>query len=69
MTARPMTPARRLALDTGARFYIGPPCVAGHLAGRRYTSTGACVECVAKQDRTGRARRPLIAETVRQGVR
>lgn len=63
---RPMSPARRQALDAGFRFYIGPPCRLGHgMAGAlngqpgawRYTSTNACRECVKQQARPDRVKR------------
>jgi len=57
---RPMNPARRAALDTGRRFYAGPPCRSGH-KGERYTSTNACRECVRLQDRPDKRRATTTA--------
>lgn len=40
-----MTPRREAALRGDKRYTTGKPCLAGHVA-ERYTSSGACVECV-----------------------
>lgn len=61
---RIMSLARAAAVKANARFFLGTPCAKRH-SGRRYTKTGACVECVALQDRTGRVRHP---STTQQGV-
>lgn len=61
---RPMSPARRAALDHGRRFYVGPPCTHGHGAedgqATRYTSTNACRVCVRLQVRGDRRSDCLI---------
>lgn len=41
---RPRNATRDAALEAGYLFFAGKPCRYGH-AGKRYTSTGACVEC------------------------
>jgi hypothetical protein len=62
---RPMTPARREALQNGRRFYVGAPCQHGHGAAgnERYTSTNACRQCVRLQARPER-RKPATVDTL-----
>jgi hypothetical protein len=38
------TKARKAALQSGARYYRGSPCVRGH-DGQRFASDGSCVQC------------------------
>ncbi len=57
---RPMNLARKAARLARERFYQGAPCHRGHAIGgacQRYTSTNACVRCVAEQVRDDR--RPI----------
>lgn len=50
---RPVNLERQEALESGKRHYAGLPCRYGH-KGLRYTSTGACVDCLAgKSDSSG----------------
>jgi len=59
--ARQLDPARLDARNAGARFFISAtPCKFGHPAGERYTSTGACRQCVSGQARDRRR----VAEAV-----
>lgn len=52
---RPLDPARDAARKAGARFFASSRgCKAGHAAGERYTSTGACRQCVTTQARPDR---------------
>jgi hypothetical protein len=51
--SRPMNKSRADSLKAGAVHYTGSPCQLGH-AGTRYTSTGACVDCVRGQVRSDR---------------
>jgi len=41
---RPRDATRDAALLAGYLFYAGKPCKRGH-GGKRYVSTGACVDC------------------------
>jgi hypothetical protein len=41
---RARTKARKAALESGARYYRGSPCVRGH-DGQRFASDGSCVQC------------------------
>lgn len=43
---RPRSDERDIARAMGIRTYDGQPCRKGH-GGERYTSTAACVACVA----------------------
>lgn len=58
---RRMSPARTAAKERGDTFYTGPACKFGHV-GERYTSTNACRECVRRQTRPDRARKPKADE-------
>lgn len=53
---RRANPHRAEARATAKPFYIGAPCRFGHM-GERYTSTGACRDCVAAQP--VRSRKPV----------
>lgn len=44
------TPARKQALATGAKSYVGKPCPHGH-DGTRYAISGCCIECVQAMSR------------------
>jgi hypothetical protein len=37
---------RQIAKATGQKLYVGHDCIWGH-TGIRYTSNGACMECLA----------------------
>ena len=61
--ARPENKLRAAARVLGDRFFYGDACKRGHGTKRgckRYTSTGACVECVAHAEkrREPRERKP-----------
>lgn len=53
---------RAIAAAQGDRFYMGAPCAHGH-DGRRYTSTGGCVECRKK---AANDRHEMIRELLRK---
>ena len=46
---------RRAAALVGSRTFRGQPCRAAGHDGTRYTSTGACVECMGERYRRQRA--------------
>lgn len=55
---RPHVPEREVAKAAGEKYYdTGKLCANGH-SSKRYTSTGYCVQCVAKNVKNSTARHP-----------
>jgi len=59
---RPRVPARKIAIANGDKFYIGNPCMHGHVAPRRVVN-GTCVQCAKLSAAKWRRKKGILIQT------